>query len=260
MSTSQEGQLFSFLLFEVVFTCPRVFENFHLFPPWYRTGVVRLQESMSGSRFSRKKVTPTGYIRKWKLQDDFLTLAEASFSSTHTTTSVFSDLAFIPHTARSYLLASADDHLTVFRFHDLTCAQEFEVKDPETKEPLFKHQIEQIDFVWPYDLEARPESSYFLLSGTHTVDEELVPEAASRIHLFEVVTQVGPTFEFFHLRSFESEFYAANRALMRITSNGRFLAAGSVDGEIVIWNLKVRPAPFAKPLPGWACSYCPRGR
>lgn len=28
VSTSQEGQLFSFLLFEVVFTCPRVFENF----------------------------------------------------------------------------------------------------------------------------------------------------------------------------------------------------------------------------------------
>nr|CAG8538252.1 328_t:CDS:10 [Entrophospora candida] len=140
-----------------------------------------------------------GNFIKWKMEDDWITLKEKECIDDGDNDMAFT-VSFLPNTGNKYFLATTDDTVKLYDFETGQLLQTFE--------ELYSQYCDCGKFI-------------------HPVEPLLI-----------YPNRIGGKFRLETIRIFQHKNYISNSWLVRITSNGRYLAAPTMKGEVCIFNLR----------------------
>ncbi|KAG2223512.1 hypothetical protein INT45_000832 [Circinella minor] len=187
-----------------------------------------------------------GYIRKWHVEDDWTTLIESTAMADGVTCMAFT-VSFLPNTGNKYFMAACDESLRLYDFEEAQLLRTFDemyssycdcgkfitwLDEPKKEEEEEKDKMDQDNDVAPY--------SYFISRGAEMCD---VDEGVSSIpntcilHKLVYPTKTGSQFQLETVKKFKHDDYHANSWLVKITSNGRYILAPTIYGQIFVFNI-----------------------
>ncbi|KAI7865731.1 WD40-repeat-containing domain protein [Spinellus fusiger] len=201
-----------------------------------------------------------GYIFKWHMDSDWITLIKATHMEDGITCMAFT-VSFVPNTGNKYFMAACDEHLRLYDFEEAQLLQTFEdiyssycdcgkfIKWLD--EPIYAAQqknkaIEESDSKEEIEVESVQEKkrlenyAWFISRGAEMCD---VGDGVSSkdntctLHRLVYPTQAGDTFKLEEVKKYKHEDYHANSWLVKITSNGRYILAPTIYGQIFVFNL-----------------------
>ncbi|KAI9252833.1 WD40-repeat-containing domain protein [Phascolomyces articulosus] len=205
-----------------------------------------------------------GYIIKWHMDKDWITLLDSTRMEDGITCMAF-NVSFLPNTGNKFFLAACDGHLRLFDFEESLLLQTFEdmyssycdcgkfVKwlDAPSLKQLQEEQrcdasssssfslVKQDDTPQVQEQEER-QHAWFISRGAEMCD---VGEGISSIpntctlHKLTYPNTRGGKFQLDQVKKFTHEDYHANSWLVKITSNGRYLLAPTIYGQIFVFNM-----------------------
>ncbi|KAI9506887.1 WD40-repeat-containing domain protein, partial [Coemansia spiralis] len=172
-----------------------------------------------------------GYIRRWHMDSDWIVLLDSKEIEDGVTCMAFT-VSFLPNTGNRFFVASTDDHVTLMDLEncaivqslaDTTAAGSASSSSPNAAaEPTA-----------PY--------AYFVTRGVELLDAEdnTVSSRPNTCTLHRLVYPTEPDgkFELQEIRRFYHDEYLSNSWLIRITSNGRYLLAPTLNGQVFAFNI-----------------------
>ncbi|CAG8505132.1 7110_t:CDS:10 [Scutellospora calospora] len=196
-----------------------------------------------------------GYIIKWKMRDDWTTLINKQPMVDGLTCMAFT-VSFVPNTANRYFMAATDEHVRLYDFDAAQLMQTFSGnmysqycdcgKFIHPVEPLEDEDIDN-DSVEECNSKSKkkkpiPKFAYFITRGVEILDAE-GGKIASRgnvciLHKLIYPSKKGQPFELKEVRRFGHKDYHSNSWLIKISSNGRYIAAPTMTGHVFIFSLR----------------------
>ncbi|CAG8475573.1 5607_t:CDS:10 [Funneliformis mosseae] len=196
-----------------------------------------------------------GYIIKWKLQDDWTTLINKTRMEDGITCMAFT-VSFVPNTGNRYFMAATDEHVRLYDFDAAQLVQTFSGN-------MYSQYCDCAKFIYPVEpLEEdsdyndnvqessskatkkplKPKFAYLITRGVEILDAE-GGKIASRVnvcilHKLIFPTKKGGSFTLEEIRRYYHKDYHSNSWLIKISSNGRYIAAPTMDGGVFIFNLR----------------------
>ncbi|KAI9249858.1 WD40-repeat-containing domain protein [Helicostylum pulchrum] len=183
-----------------------------------------------------------GSIMKWHMSEDWTTLLDKKKMDDNLTCMAFT-VSFLPNTGNKYFLAATDEHLRLYDFESAKLLQTF--KD------LYSSYCDCVKFVKWLD-----ESKYLSQSGAMDTDQTGYAWFISRgtelcdvsdgvsskpnsctLHKLIYPTKDGEQFKIEEIRRFKNEGYHSNSWSVKIASNGRYLLAPTIYGQIFVFNM-----------------------
>ncbi|ORX74831.1 WD40 repeat-like protein [Linderina pennispora] len=204
-----------------------------------------------------------GYIRRWHMDSSWIVLLEESKEITDGVTCMAFTVSFVPSTGNRFFLASTDDHVTLMDLERCVIVQRF---DPiyssycdcgkfiePVEKPLVgskKYSIIENDDATngattseaPVELPAPSGPyAYFVTRGVELLDAEdnTVSSRPNTCTLHRLVYPTEPDgkFELQEIRRYYNEDYLSNSWLIRIASNGRYLLAPTLNGQVFAFHI-----------------------
>ncbi|KAI8989312.1 WD40-repeat-containing domain protein [Pilobolus umbonatus] len=213
-----------------------------------------------------------GYIIKWHMADDWITLLDSSPMIDGATCMAFT-ISFVPNTGNKYFIAACDEHLRLYDFENAILMQTFEdmyssycdcgkfvqwidqgqltqngpaaITQEEMDEIMEDIDID-IDVVQVEEADekelADPDVNYawFISRGSEMCDvSEGVSSKPNTCTLHKLIypTEKGGKFTLEMVKKYSHESYHANSWLVKITSNGRYILAPTIYGQIFVFNM-----------------------
>ncbi|KAI9250449.1 WD40-repeat-containing domain protein [Phascolomyces articulosus] len=193
-----------------------------------------------------------GYIIKWHVEEDWITLKESTRMEDGETCMAFT-VSFLPNTGNKYFMAACDEHLRLYDFEEAQLLRTFNelyssycdcgkfitwldepgrIQEQEEEENDVNVDKMEEDTKAPY--------SYFISRGAEMCDvDEGVSSIPNTCTLHKLVypTETGGQFQLETVKKFKHEDYHANSWLVKITSNGRYILAPTIYGQIFVFNI-----------------------
>ncbi|CAH1760430.1 137_t:CDS:10 [Entrophospora sp. SA101] len=178
-----------------------------------------------------------GNFIKWKMEDDWITLKEKECIDDGDNDMAFT-VSFLPNTGNKYFLATTDDTVKLYDFETGQLLQTFE--------ELYSQYCDCGKFIHPVEpLKSSskliiPQHAYFITRGVEMLkksEHERIDNVCI-LHKLIYPNRIGGKFRLETIRIFQHKNYISNSWLVRITSNGRYLAAPTMKGEVCIFNLR----------------------
>ncbi|KAJ3039586.1 hypothetical protein HDV00_012043 [Rhizophlyctis rosea] len=192
-----------------------------------------------------------GYINRWKMDESWSNLVEQTRMDDGVTCMAFT-VSFLPQTGNKYFVAACDDNICVFDFEDAKLVQTFNgiystycdcVKvvrcleypsPPSSWAEAFAGEDE--------DGDAEGMFAYLISRGVEELDAEdfTISTKPNSVTLHKLVypKTAGGKFVLQSVKRFFHEEYRSNSWLIKITSNGRYIAAPTYDGAVCMFNMK----------------------
>ncbi|RKO84670.1 WD40-repeat-containing domain protein [Blyttiomyces helicus] len=162
-----------------------------------------------------------GYIIRWKMDE--------SWRYDDGITCMAFTISFLPRTGNRLFIAATDEHL---RLYDFEAAQFISCVDLPAPPSTWKTGDKGGDRMF----------AYLISRGVEEVDEQGAimngPANSVKLHKLIYPSVKGDAFELKEIRRFMNKEYCSNVSLIRITSNGRYVAAPTFDGAVVFFNLE----------------------
>ncbi|CAG8535931.1 10011_t:CDS:10 [Ambispora gerdemannii] len=171
-----------------------------------------------------------GYIIKWQMESDWTTLVSSKRMEDGITCMAFT-VSFVPNTGNRYFLAATDEHIRLYDFEEAQLMQTFaDMYSQYCDCGKFIHPVESLE-----EEDEDDDEIEILDTGDGTV--------ASRrnvciLHKLIYPIRKGVAFRLEQVRKYQHEDYHANSWLMKISSNGRYLMAPTMTGQVMTFNLK----------------------
>ncbi|KAI8375962.1 WD40-repeat-containing domain protein [Radiomyces spectabilis] len=184
-----------------------------------------------------------GYIIKWQMEDDWTTLKTSTRMEDGITCMAFT-VSFLPNTGNKYFLAACDGHLRLYDFEEAQLMQTFEdmyssycdcgkfiqwLDDEEEEVDIETMQVDE------------PGRAWFISRGAEMCDVEegvsSIPNAC-KLHKLIYPTEQGQLFQLQEVKKYMDKDYHANSWLVKITSNGRYILAPTIYGQIFVFNMQ----------------------
>ncbi|PRP82326.1 hypothetical protein PROFUN_10230 [Planoprotostelium fungivorum] len=173
-----------------------------------------------------------GRMIKWKMNRDY-GLVKKEMMDDLTTNMVIS-LTFVPDCGNRYYLASSDTDIKLFDFQHGKMVASW--PNP------YSYLCDSIEVVCPRELECE-DGEYFVLSkGVELVDEENSSKVTQAnkctLHKLTMPGKRGNFWEFEIVDQYAHDEYQSNLWLMRLATNGRYVASPTTNGKVFLWNLR----------------------
>ncbi|KAI9474528.1 WD40-repeat-containing domain protein, partial [Coemansia mojavensis] len=170
-----------------------------------------------------------GYIRRWHMDSDWVVLKESREITDGITCMSFT-VSFIPNTGNRYFIAATDDHVTLMDLERCMIVQKFD--------PIYSSYCDSAEQPLP---EPTGPYAYFVTRGVELLDAEnnTVSSRPNTCTLHRLVYPTEPDgkFELQEIRRYHHEEYLSNSWLIRIASNGRYLLAPTLNGQVFVFHL-----------------------
>ncbi|CAO3590055.1 unnamed protein product [Absidia cylindrospora] len=210
-----------------------------------------------------------GYIIKWQMDSDWKTLIDSTRMNDGKTCMAFS-ISFLPDTGNKYFIGACDAHLRLYDFEEAQLLQTFDdlytsycdcgkfIKWLDAEHYLANEQgssasnlnkgqfWNQSDDSSLVDIESdestydQPDatSAFLITRGAEMVDGDIIsiPNSCT-LHQLVYPTKTGGLFELKEVRRYEHEGYRANSWMVKISSNGRYIFAPTMEGQVFVFNL-----------------------
>ncbi|OAD07625.1 hypothetical protein MUCCIDRAFT_104563 [Mucor lusitanicus CBS 277.49] len=178
-----------------------------------------------------------GSIRKWHMAEDWQTLIASTKMKDDVTCMAFT-VSFLPNTGNKYFIAAADEHLRLYDFEQAVLIQTFP--------SMYSSYCDCAKFIDWLDDDTSSSSSHspyaWLISrGAELCDQsEGVSSKPNTCTLHKLIypAKAGDGFTLEQCKTYQHEEYHANSWLVKITSNGRYLLAPTIYGQIFVFNIK----------------------
>ncbi|KAI8923196.1 WD40-repeat-containing domain protein [Entophlyctis helioformis] len=170
-----------------------------------------------------------GYIIKWHVSKDWTMLLDRNWMRDGVTCMAFT-VSFLPHTGNKYFVAACDDNI---RLYDFEHAQVVRCLDFPQPPASWANAIAEPD---------KPMFAYLISRGVEMLDAEnstvnSIPNTV-RLHKLVYPSVFGQPFRLEEERRYHHEMYRSNSWLIKVTSNGRYVAAPTYDGNVCLFNLE----------------------
>ncbi|KAJ2753642.1 hypothetical protein IWQ56_006590, partial [Coemansia nantahalensis] len=187
-----------------------------------------------------------GYIRRWHMDSDWVVLLDTKEVTDGVTCMAFT-VSFVPNTGNRYFLAATDDHLTLMDLERCEIVQRFD--------PIYSSYCDCGKFIEPLEepvhqhigpsgsrlVEPAGQHAYFITRGVELLDAEdnTVSSRPNTCTLHRLVypTEPNGAFELQEVRRYHHEDYLSNSWLIRIASNGRYIAAPTLNGQVFLFGI-----------------------
>lgn len=205
-----------------------------------------------------------GYIIKWHMDENWTTLLESTPMIDGVTCMAFT-VSFVPNTGNKYFLAACDEHLRLYDFEQATLLQTFEDMyssycdcgkfinwvDEKADSPAgdsvsdIEKQVDELAVTDaendPMQVDATAEKyAWFISRGAEMCDVSdgvsSIPNTCT-LHKLVYPNKIGGKFELQTVKKFTHQDYHANSWLVKITSNGRYILAPTIYGQIFVFNM-----------------------
>ncbi|KAI8362685.1 WD40-repeat-containing domain protein [Choanephora cucurbitarum] len=194
-----------------------------------------------------------GYIMKWCMDKSWTKLLSSTPMADGSTCMAFT-VSFVPNTGNKYFMAACDEHLRLYDFENECLLQTFEdmyssycdcgkfidwIDQPAHVDDMEK----QVNELSVDDRERKTESNlfaYFISRGAEMCDvSEGVSSKPNTCTLHKLVypSVIGGQFKLEMVKQFMHEDYHSNSWLVKITSNGRYILAPTIYGQIFVFNI-----------------------
>ncbi|KAL6073692.1 SH3 and multiple ankyrin repeat domains protein 1 isoform X1, variant 2 [Balamuthia mandrillaris] len=177
-----------------------------------------------------------GYIIKWHF-DSTWTKCLGTKRIDEVTTNMALGLSFLPNCGNKYFASAADEGIKIYDFENEVLLQRFD--------DLYTSYCDCIKFIRPRDFPEEDGVYYLITRGVELLsqDEPAKPLQNNTCQLRKLIApkKACPAKDAFRLETvttFQHESYKANSWPVRVASNGVYIAAPSVQGEVFIWHLK----------------------
>ncbi|KAJ2746248.1 hypothetical protein GGI20_001528 [Coemansia sp. BCRC 34301] len=206
-----------------------------------------------------------GYIRRWHMDSDWVVLLDSMEVEDGVTCMAFT-VSFLPNTGNRYFMAATDDHVTLMDLERCRIVQRF---DPIyssycdcgkfielVEEPLYQARkpviVDDSDAgvggssrVAAAAITELPEPAgpfaYFVTRGVELLDAEdnTVSSRPNTCTLHRLVYPTDPDgrFELQEIRRYHHDEYLSNSWLIRLTSNGRYILAPTLNGHVFVFSI-----------------------
>ncbi|ORX99738.1 WD40 repeat-like protein [Basidiobolus meristosporus CBS 931.73] len=179
-----------------------------------------------------------GYIIKWQMGADWKTLIEMTRMEDGITCMAFT-ISFVPNTGNKYFVSACDDTLRLYDFENAQLVKTFE--NMYSSYCDCGKFIRCLDLPEPEEEEDAAPFAYFISRGVELLDAEN-NTIASRpntctLHKLIYPTVAGGEFQMEEVRKFQHNEYLSNSWLIKITSNGRYLMAPTLNGQVYVFSL-----------------------
>ncbi|KAJ3300785.1 hypothetical protein HK104_003755 [Borealophlyctis nickersoniae] len=192
-----------------------------------------------------------GYINRWKMDETWSRLREQKRMEDGMTCMAFT-VSFLPNTGNKYFAAACDENIRIFDFESAQLIQTFE--------GTFTSYCDCVKVVHCIDYDAPPISwsevldamedesdgkamfTYLMSRGVEELDAEnnTINSKPNSVTLHKLIypKKKGGLFTLDLVKRYTHEEYRSNSWLVKVTSNGRYIAAPTYDGSVVIFNMK----------------------
>ncbi|CAO3607731.1 unnamed protein product [Cunninghamella echinulata] len=188
-----------------------------------------------------------GHIIKWKMADDWTTLIESHRMVDELTCMAFT-ISFLPNTGNKYFMAACDEHLRLYDFETNQLLQTFEnlytsycdcgkfikwLDEPQYWESVKKEEEDN-------NKNNGQQYAWFITRGAELCD---VSEGVSSkpnsciLHKLNYPTVDNEEFTLEEIKRYQHEEYHSNSWFVKVTSNGRYLLAPTIYGQIFVFNI-----------------------
>ncbi|KAJ3313086.1 hypothetical protein HDV04_002403 [Boothiomyces sp. JEL0838] len=143
--------------------------------------------------------------------------------------------SFLPNTGNKYFIASCDDSIRLYDFEESRLLQTF----PNIFSCYcdFSTFLNCLDYeacpTWDQFSEDNPMFSFLICRGVEVLDGE--DETISNMLIYP--TKKGDKFQLEQVRKFQHSEYRSNSWLVKLATNGRYVAAPTYDGNIFLFHL-----------------------
>ncbi|KAI7905051.1 WD40-repeat-containing domain protein [Cokeromyces recurvatus] len=191
-----------------------------------------------------------GYIFKWHMSSDWTTLISSNKMVDEQTCMAFT-VSFVPNTGNKYFIAATDEHLRLYDFEEGVLLQTFSdlyssycdcgkfVKWLD-ESIYFEQQQQQKDDIMDVEETTQEKYTWFISRGAEMCDvSEGVSSKPNTCTLHKLIypTTDGGEFRLEEVKRYQNEDYHSNSWLVKITSNGRYLLAPTIYGQIFVFNM-----------------------
>ncbi|KAI9489101.1 WD40-repeat-containing domain protein, partial [Zychaea mexicana] len=177
-----------------------------------------------------------GYIIKWCMDNDWITLKESTRMEDGITCMAFT-VSFLPNTGNKFFLAACDGHLRLYDFEDSLFVRWLDAPEQEQEQEQEAYSSNKNE---EQQQQQQQQHAWFISRGAEMCD---VGEGISSIpntctlHKLTYPNVRGGKFQLDQVKKFSHEDYHANSWLVKITSNGRYLLAPTIYGQIFVFNM-----------------------
>ncbi|CAO3636618.1 unnamed protein product [Mucor hiemalis] len=188
-----------------------------------------------------------GSIIKWHLAEDWCTLLDKQKMDDNFTCMAFT-VSFLPNTGNKYFLAAVDEHLRLYDFENAKLIQTFsDLYSSYCDCGKFIKWLDESKYLNKdsdaMDIDESPQDNnyaYFITRGAELCDVSdgvsSTPNTCS-LHKLIYPTKNGGQFKLELVKKFQNEEYHANSWSVKIASNGRYLLAPTIYGQIFVFNM-----------------------
>ncbi|KAJ2781526.1 hypothetical protein GGI15_003198 [Coemansia interrupta] len=208
-----------------------------------------------------------GYIRRWHMDSNWIVLLGTDEVEDGVTCMAFT-VSFVPNTGNRFFVAATDDHVTLMDLERCKIVQRFDpiyssycdcgkfielVEEPEfqARKPvkLDDDGDGDAESMVPEPAEASSSAlpaptgpyAYFVTRGVELLDAEdnTVSSRPNTCTLHRLVypTDTDGKFMLQEVRRYHHDEYLSNSWLIRIASNGRYLLAPTLNGQVFVFSL-----------------------
>ncbi|KAI8070854.1 WD40-repeat-containing domain protein [Gongronella butleri] len=204
-----------------------------------------------------------GYIIKWHMEADWKTLIEYEEMGDGITCMAFG-VSFIPNTGNKYFLGACDAHIRLYDFEEAQLMQTFEnmyssycdcgkfIKwldadlylEQQRQEQMLERVKSQMDddeemLAEGHEDETQRPCAWFISRGAELCDGTGVATTPNTCTLHRLLypTETGGQFTLEEVKRLQNADYHANSWYLKIASNGRYLFAPTIYGQIFSFNI-----------------------
>nr|KAJ3423251.1 hypothetical protein HK105_007587 [Polyrhizophydium stewartii] len=186
-----------------------------------------------------------GYIIRWHMASNWIDLVDQIWMQDGITCMAFT-VSFLPHTGNKYFVAACDDNIRLYDFENAQLQQTFA--------NIYSYYCDCIKAVHCLDFDEspawddatkHPESpmfAYMLSRGVEMPDAEnntinSIPNTV-RLHRLVYPTEYNGQFVLEEVERYRHDLYRSNSWLVKVASNGRYVAAPTYDGNVCLFHLQ----------------------
>ncbi|KAI9476240.1 MAG: WD40-repeat-containing domain protein [Benjaminiella poitrasii] len=208
-----------------------------------------------------------GYIIKWHMNEDWTELLDSVRMRDGLTCMAFT-ISFVPNTGNKYFIAACDEHLRLYDFENAVLLQTFEdiyssycdcgkfihwVDDDQQETSVIDEMEKRVEELSVVENEEGKQSNdskttdeeaasfaWFISRGAEMCDvSDGVSSKPNTCTLHKLIypTEVGGQFKLETVKKYMHEDYHSNSWLVKITSNGRYILAPTIYGQIFVFNI-----------------------
>ncbi|KAI9470667.1 MAG: WD40-repeat-containing domain protein [Benjaminiella poitrasii] len=188
-----------------------------------------------------------GYIIKWHMSNDWTKLIGSTKMVDEQTCMAFT-ISFVPNTGNKYFIAATDEHLRLYDFEEGMLLQTFsDLYSSYCDCGKFVKWLDESMYFEQNDKDAmnidqstEERYAWFISRGAEMCDvSEGVSSKPNTCTLHKLIypAEDGGEFKLEEVKRYQDEDYHSNSWLVKITSNGRYILAPTIYGQIFVFNM-----------------------